>query len=446
MEIIVVGVSHKKTPLEVRERLSFNEQQLREGLAHLKCNDGVAERFILSTCNRVEVYAVVSQASEGFRQVQQFLINHGSRYGKGNAPEAMIQNLYLYANHEAIRHAFRVSTGLDSMVIGEPQILGQVKEALEIALQQKSTGVVLNKLFKKSISVAKRVRTETGIAENAVSISFAAVELAKKIFGKLEGKEVLLVGTGEMAELALKHLLSAGVKNLMITTRTYHHAVELARQFSGIPIHLEDFPREIARADIVLCSTGASHHVIRYDHVERAVRRRMNRPIFLIDISVPRNIDPKINQIDNVYLYDIDDLQSVVESNLRGRQREALKAEGIIDEETTAFQRWLKSLDVVPMITALRKRGDEIRAGELERVRGKLSQLGPAEWEYVETLATGIVNKLLHSPLVVLKAEANSSNGNLYTETARRLFNLEKDTPAGKPSVEKNPDQKEDSP
>ena len=445
MEIIVVGINHNTAPIEIREKLSFNEQQLREGLTHLRCYTGVQEGLILSTCNRVEIYAVVSQASDGFRQVQQFLLNHAARLGDEMNPEAIVKGLYLYANEEAIRHALRVTSSLDSMLIGEPQILGQVKEALEIALHQKSTGVVLNKLFKKAISVAKRVRNETGIAENAISISFAAVELAKKIFGKLVEKDVLLVGAGEMAELAVRHLLSAGIRNLMITTRTHHNAVELARQYEGVPIPFEDFPRELVRADIVLCSTGASHHVITYNHVAKAIQRRMNRPIFLIDISVPRNIAPEVNRIDNVYLYDIDDLQSVVDANLQERQRESFKAEEIVDEEIGSLQRWLKSLEVVPTITALRKRADEIRMGELERVRGKLCHLAPGEWESVEALAAGIVNKLLHTPLVVLKNEANSSNGNLYIETARRLFAIEKETPADKPSAE-NTTEKEDQP
>ena len=445
MEIIVVGINHKTSPLEIREKLNFNERQLREGLSHLKCYAGVQEGLILSTCNRVEIYAVVSEASDGFRQVQRFLLNHATRLGNEMEPESIIKGLYLYSDQEAIRHALRVTSSLDSMMIGEPQILGQVKEALGIALHQKSTGVVLNKLFKKAISVAKRVRNETGIAENAISISFAAVELAKKIFGKLAEKEVLLIGAGEMAELAVRHLLSTGVRNLMIATRTYRNAVELARQFKGVPIHFEDFPREMVRADIVLCSTGASHHVITYDHVAKAIQRRMNRPIFLIDISVPRNINPEVNRIDNVYLYDIDDLQSVVEANLQERQREAFKAEEIVDEEIGSIQRWLKSLEVVPTITALRKRADEIRMGELERVRSKLSQLAPGEWESVEALAAGIVNKLLHTPLVVLKNEANSSNGNLYIETTRRLFAIEKETPPDKPSIEKTT-EKEDQP
>jgi glutamyl-tRNA reductase len=426
VEIIVVGLNHNTAPIEIREKLAFNDHQLREGLAHLICYPGVQEGLILSTCNRVEVYAVVDQVQDGFHQVQQFMVNHGAGASDEALSQAISKSLYFHSNTEAIRHALRVTASLDSMMVGEPQILGQVKEAFEAALHQKATGVVLNKLFKKAISVAKRVRTETQIAENAVSISFAAVELAKKIFGSLTDQEVLLIGAGEMAELAVRHLVSAGIRHLMITTRTYHNAVELAKQFGGVPIHFEEFPRQLSRADIILCSTGAAHYVIQHDHVAEAIQHRKNRPIFLIDISVPRNIDPQVNRIDNVYLYDIDDLQSVVDANVQERQQEALKAEEIVDEEINSIQRWMKSLEVVPTITALRKRADEIRMSEVERIRGKLAHLTKEEQDWIEALAAGIVNKLLHTPLTVLKNEANSSNGSLYIEAARRLFQLDK--------------------
>jgi glutamyl-tRNA reductase len=438
VDVIVVGLNHKTAPVEIRERLSFNEHQVREGLAHLKCYPKIQEGLILSTCNRVEVYAVVGHADDGLEQVQQFLLNHAARYGDESLKDETTKSLYFLSNREAIRHGLRVASSLDSMMVGEPQILGQVKEAFDLALHQKATGVVLNKLFKKAISVAKRIRSETRIAENAVSISFAAVELAKKIFGRLSGKEVLLVGAGEMAELAVRHLLSAGIEQLMITTRTYLNAVDLAKQFGGVPLPFEEFPKQLGQADIVLCSTGAAHPVITYDHVLQAIQRRKNRPIFLIDISVPRNIDPRANDIDNVFLYDIDDLQSVVEANVQERQREALKAEEIVAEEIGSMLRWLKSLEVIPTITALRKWADDIRLGELERARKKLGRLDPAQWEYVESLATGIINKLLHTPLVVLKDEANSSNGNLYIETARRLFLLDKEASSDRKSEVKD--------
>lgn len=423
MDIIVVGLNHRTTPIEIREKFSISDAQIREALIRLKSYHGIDEGLILSTCNRVEVCAVVQQLQTGFQRIKEFFED----YHTGLSSEEWNASLYLYSADEAIRHVFRVASSLDSMVIGEPQILGQLKEAFNIAMHQKATGVILNKVFRKAISVAKRVRTETKIAENAVSVSFAAVELAKKVFGRLEGKEALLVGAGEMAELAVRHLLDNGVRKVMITTRNFDNAIELAKRFDGIPLRLEEFPRYLAEADILICSTGASHYVISEEHIAKAIQRRMNRPIFLIDISVPRNIDPHVNRIDNVFLYDIDDLQLIVDANLEGRQKEALKAEGIVSEELQGFNKWLKSLEVVPTITALREKAEEIRRVEMNKFISKLSRLSPEQREVVDGLIASIINKLLHSPLVALKDEARSKNGALYVEAARRLFNLDKD-------------------
>ena len=423
MDIIVVGLNHRTAPIEIREKFSISDAQLREALIRLKSYHGIDEALILSTCNRVEVCAVVQQIQTGFQRIKEFFEDsHASL-----SPEEWNTSLYLYSADEAIRHVFRVASSLDSMVIGEPQILGQLKEAFDIAMHQKATGVILNKVFRKAISVAKRVRTETKIAENAVSISFAAVELAKKVFGHLEGKEALLVGAGEMAELAVRHLLDNGVRKVMITTRNFDNAIELAKRFDGIPLRLEEFPRYLAEADILICSTGASHYVISEEHIDKAIQRRKNRPIFLIDISVPRNIDPHVNRIDNVFLYDIDDLQLIVDANLEGRQKEALKAEGILSEELQAINKWLKSLEVVPTITALREKAEEIRRVEVHKFISKLGRLSPEQREVVDGLVASIINKLLHSPLVALKDEARSKNGALYAEAVRRLFNLDKD-------------------
>jgi glutamyl-tRNA reductase len=423
LDIIVVGLNHRTTPIEIREKFSISDAQLREALIRLKSYHGIDEGLILSTCNRVEVCAVVQKLQTGFQRIKEFFED----YHTGLSPEEWNASLYLYSGDEAVRHVFRVASSLDSMVIGEPQILGQLKEAFNIALHQNATGVILNKVFRKAISVAKRVRTETKIAENAVSISFAAVELAKKVFGRLEGKEALLVGAGEMAELAVRHLLDNGVRKVMITTRNFDNAIELAKRFDGIPLRLEEFPRYLAEADILICSTGASHYVISEEHIGKAIQRRMNRPIFLIDISVPRNIDPHVNRIDNVFLYDIDDLQLIVDANLEGRQKEALKAEGIVSEELQGFNKWLKSLEVVPTITALREKAEEIRRLEMNKFISKLSRLSPEQREVVDGLIASIINKLLHTPLVALKDEAHSKNGALYVEAVRRLFNLDKD-------------------
>jgi glutamyl-tRNA reductase len=319
------------------------------------------------------------------------------------------------------------------MIIGESQILGQLKDAFEVALAHKTTGVIMNKVVKKAISVAKRVRTETKISEMAVSVSYAAVELAKKIFSNLDEKTVLLVGAGEMAKLAARHLMAQGVQHIRITTRTPHHAVELAEKFGGTPVPFDQFKDEMASADIVLVSTGAAHYLISADDVQWAVKERMNRPMFLIDISVPRNIDPAVRHVDNAFLFDIDDLKHRVEQNRAERLLEAEKAERMVVEEVGLLREWMKSLEVTPTIVALRSRVDEIRRLELEKVFGRLAHLSPQDREAVEAMASAIVNKLIHSTMVTLKSEINSAGGAAYVEAARRFFNLDQAAPA-KPS------------
>jgi glutamyl-tRNA reductase len=316
------------------------------------------------------------------------------------------------------------------MIVGESQILGQLKDAFEIALTHKATGLILNKVVKKAISVAKRVRTETKIAEMAVSVSYAAVELAKKIFSNLSEKTVLLVGAGEMAKLAARHLMAHGVHQVRITTRSPHAAMDLAGRFNATPIPFEEFRDDMATADIVLVSTGASHYLISAEDVQRAVRQRMNRPMFLIDISVPRNIDPAVRHIDNAFLFDIDDLKMRVEQNREERLQEAEKAERMVAEEVVVLRQWLKSLEVTPTIVALRARTEEIKRGELEKTLGRLGHLSNQERELVESLASAIVNKLIHGAMVTLKAEANSSGGAAFVEAARRFFNLD-EAPTG---------------
>jgi glutamyl-tRNA reductase len=310
------------------------------------------------------------------------------------------------------------------MIVGEPQILGQLKDAYELSLAHKASGVVLNKLVKKALSVAKRVRSDTKIAETAVSVAYAAVELAKKIFSNLGEKTVMLVGAGEMAKLAARHLIRHGVRRVLITTRDTHSALELAKRFDGTPLPFDEFRRQLAEADIVLSSTGASHYLIRAEDVQRAIRLRMNRPIFLIDISVPRNIDPAVKDIDNAFLFDIDDLELRVEQNREERRREAAKAERMVEEEVGVMLHWLKSLEVTPTIVALRQHAEDIKRAELSKVLGRLAHLSPEERRTIEGLAAAITNKLLHGSLVTLKAEADSTNGTLFVEAARRFFNL----------------------
>ena len=423
MNIIAVGLNHRTASVELRERLAVPERQLAEALRRLKGWPGVAEAVILSTCNRVELCAVVTETDGGFASLRDYL----QTIAPDLSQEMISPYLYYLEGQEAIRHLFRVTAGLDSMVIGEPQILGQVKDAFEAALHHKATGVILNKIVRKALSVGKRVRTETGIAENSVSVSYAAVELAKKIFQNLAGKTVLLVGAGEMAKLAARHLISGGMQHVMITTRNFELAVDVAQRFQGLPVPFGDFKREMAAADIVICSTGSASYLIEAADVQQALRSRRNRPMFLIDISVPRNIDPAVGLLDNAYLYNIDDLQGQVEKNLEQRRNEAMKAEELIRAEVAPVIKWMKSLDVVPTILSLRRKAEEIQRAEVERILGKLGSVPPRHRQLMEDLATGITNKLLHSPLVALKAECDSPNGSLFTEVARRLFDLEKE-------------------
>ncbi len=421
MDIILIGLSHNTAPVEVREKLSFSGQMLSDGVKRLKGYENIAECLILSTCNRVEVYAIVDKSEIGIARIKDFIHS----YQTDLPLESITQHLYIHKNDAAVKHLFRVAASLDSMVVGEPQILGQVKDAFDTALLNKTTGAILNKLFKKAISVAKRVRTETKIAENAVSISFAAVELAKKIFSSLRDKRGMLVGAGEMGELAANYLVSSGIKEIVVSTRNYDRALHLAQTYNGRAVLFENFLEEMGRSDVVICSTGAPDYIIRVEHMNDIIHKRKNRPIFLIDISVPRNIDPAINNIDNVFLYDIDDLQAVVEANRRTRQEEADKGEQIIVEEVGTFSKWFKSLEVVPTIVALRDKVEDIRKRELERAAEKLSRLSPEEIAAVEGLTNTIVSKILHGPLVTLKSETTSSNGLLYAETIKKIFSLE---------------------
>ena len=431
MHLIVVGLSHKTAPVEIREKLAVPESRLGEALGRLCSYQGVKEGILLSTCNRVEVYSVVEDIESGYGRIQEFLADtHLSL-----SSEQLTPHLYCHTGDRAIGHLFRVAASLDSMIIGESQILGQLKDAFEVALAHKSTGVIMNKVVKKAISVAKRVRTETKIAEMAVSVSYAAVELAKKIFSNLAEKTVLLVGAGEMAKLAARHLIAQGVQQVRITTRTPQHAIDLADRFGVTPVPFEQFKDEMAAADIVLVSTGAAHYLISAEDVQRAVDKRGNRPMFLIDISVPRNIDPAVRHVDNAFLFDIDDLKLRVQQNRAERLQEAEKADRMVVEEVMATVEWMKSLEVTPTIVALRSRVDEIKQAEVDKVLGRLAHLSQQDRELIEGLASSIVNKLIHRTMVTLKAEINSSNGPAFVEAARKFFHLDQ------PSIHTRQDQ-----
>ncbi len=417
MKIIVIGLNHRTADVEVREKLAFNGTKLDEGLLRIRDLPGVNEAIVLSTCNRVEIYVSAKDPDKTYENIKGFLCEF---HGLDRA--ALERSLYLYKDRDAVRHAFRVASSLDSMVVGEPQILGQLKDAFEFALEKKTTSILLNRLMKKTISVAKRVRTETKIAENAVSISFAAVELARKIFTDFSEKSFMLLGAGEMAELAAKHMMSFGVKSVTVANRTYERGCDLAKEFNGRAIEFESFPREMVHTDIIICSTGAPSYVLLKEEMQRVMRERKQKPVFIIDISVPRNVDPEINDLDNVYLYDVDDLQGVVDTNIIERQKEAKKAEEIIGEEIDSFERWLASLDSVPTVIALRSMAETIKKEEFERLLNKLPELGEKERKAIEYMASAITNKIIHPPTAALKEDAEDRD--TLIATIRRLYAL----------------------
>jgi len=427
MNILVVGLSHKTAPVEIREKVAFSPTLMEKPLKMLVDLPAINEGVIVSTCNRVELYATSRDAEAGKAQLKRFFATYHDL-----DPEALESHLYDYQGEDAIRHVFRVASSLDSMVIGEPQILGQIKTAYGYATDYKTAGLILNRFLHKAFSVAKRVRTETNIAGNAVSVSFAAVELARKIFGTLEDKTVLLIGAGEMCELAARHFINNGVSSVLVTNRTFERAEKLAKEFEGRAVLFDDFPSHLNQADIVLTSTGAPNFILGHKKVEEVIRQRKNKPMFFIDIAVPRDIDPRVNDVSNVYLYDVDDLQGVVQSNLKERQKEAKKAEVIIDQEIDQFHRWLGTLDVVPTIVSLRKKLEEIRHGELEKTFANHKDLGARERKAIEALTAAIVNKILHQPMTVLKKSQNETSGDGYVEAVRALFDLEPPQPEGK--------------
>ncbi len=348
MRLVLIGMNHKTAPLEIRERLQLACGDDARWLPELMRLEDVREVLYLATCNRVEVLARVAEGDRAVSALSDFIYRHGNL-----AVAEMARCLYVYRDREAVRHLFRVASSLDSLVMGEPQILGQVKEAYRLAVDHGATGVLINRLVHHAFRVAKRVRTETGIAGNAVSVSYAAVELAKKIFGDLRGKKILLIGAGEMSELAARHLLRQGVGRILIANRTYARAEEMAAMFQGTPVAFDRFPEVLPEVDIVIASTGAPGYIVSPEMVAGALRRRRNRLLFLIDIAVPRDIDPAAGEIENVYLYNIDHLQDVVDANRQGRMVEAEKAEGIVEEEASAFETWFNALEVVPTIVAL---------------------------------------------------------------------------------------------
>jgi glutamyl-tRNA reductase len=420
MNFQLIGVNHKTAPVEVRERLAIPESRMADALKRLVGHPGVDEGLILCTCNRVEVLA---QTKHGSCDLRSFL----QTYFEMKVPE-LAPHLYEYHERDAIRHVFRVTSSLDSMVVGEPQILGQVKEAYATARAVGAVHSQLDQLLTRAFAVAKRVRTETAVGSSSVSVASVAVELAKKIFGSLNGKQVYLVGAGKMSELAARHLMAHGAASIFVANRTYDRAAALAEKFGGQAIHFEELYETADRADIVITSTGSPRAIFRREHGELFLSRRKNRPMFFIDIAVPRDVDPQMNKLDGIFVYDIDDLQQAVASNTSDRRKEAERAESIIDNEIDRFEARLQTSDVVPTIVSLQDHLETIRQAEIDRVRGRLGTLSPEQELAIETLTRGIVSKIMHTSISTLKTAARGSEATPMIDVVRRIFNLQEKT------------------
>ena len=422
MNIVLVGLSHKTAPLAMRERLSFGESQLNDALSRLVDQEILDEGLIVSTCNRVELIASTpAGADRGLDCLADFLRDFHQL-----APETLNGHIYRHADSNAIKHLFRVAASLDSLVIGESQILGQVKEAYQHAINAGTIGRVLSQLMHRTLSVAKRIRTETGVAHNPVSISSVAVELARKIFGDLSDKTVLLVGAGEMGELAARSLIEAGTSKLIVTNRTAERAEEIASKFSGGAVNFEAFYDVLPSADIVICSTGAPDYVIRPAETKRALKSRKKGPVLFVDISVPRNVDPGIAKLDNAFLFDIDDLDSIVKTNIREREHEARHAESIIDDEVDHFVEQLRSLDIGPAVVEVKELLSQIVISEFRRNRKRLGPMSQEQETAIEeVLIPALVNKLSHPMIVHIRNAAREGKPTQMVDELRRMIRID---------------------
>jgi glutamyl-tRNA reductase len=417
--LFVAGLSHRNAPVGLREQLALEEDKLREIQADVLASGLLAEVMILSTCNRVEVYGVAETPGEARALVFRRLCQQ-----RGVDPESIESILYARTDAEAVQHAFRVAASLDSMIVGEPQILGQVKDAFAVAQSCQTIGPALHQLWTRAFAVAKKVRTETGVARYAVSVSFAAVELAKKIFAGLEGRSVLLVGAGEMGELASRHLVDQGAFPIYVANRTWARAQELARSLAGTAVTFGELETTMATVDIVVTSTGAPTPIITRDAVQRAMHARRSRPLFFVDIAVPRDVEPGLNELDNVFCYDIDDLKQVVDANLRERIREAQRAEAMIRTEVERFTAGMRDGEVVPTIVSLRERLETIRRAEVAKALSRLPDASPETRQVVEALSSAIVSKILHTPITKLRESSRSGRGRSWMELVHELFGL----------------------
>ncbi len=421
--IYIIGLNHRTAPLDIREKFAFSQAALRDANMFSRESD-IEEYLLVSTCNRVEIIFVSPEDSDPREQVISLWAEHC-----GQNPEELRQHVYIFEHSEAVTHLFKVASSMDSMVVGEPQILGQLKDSYKNGVEIGTTGTIINKLMHKAFSVAKRIRTETKIAQSAVSISYAAVELAKDIFDRLDRQKAMLLGTGEMAELAASHLLDSGVYSLTVTNRTYSNAVELAKRFQANAAPFSELFSHLAETDILITSTGAEQSILQAQDLRQIMKQRKHRPMFLIDIAVPRDVDPDANNLDNVYLYDIDDLKGVVEDNLSRRQEEAELAREIILEEVEKFRQWLKALNLTPTIVDLLQQGEQTAQKEVQKSLKKLgSAATPEVREAMETLANSMTKKLYHNPISFLKRRAKEEDSaRHFISLARRMFDLDRE-------------------
>ncbi len=418
-KIILIGANHKTAPVELREKLSFSLEETIAALEVLKQDKDIKESLIFSTCNRTEILYIPSKGEQIDRIIEFISEQRSIDVSKFK------DSLYIYKNDDAILHLFQVASSLDSMVVGEPQILGQIKASYRTAVGNKSSGVLLNRLMHKAFSVAKKVRKETGIGDNAVSISYAAIELANKIFSDLSQKSVMLLGAGEMAELAVEHLISNRVKNILVANRTFKNAVNLAQKFNGQPVKFEERVDVLKDVDIIISSTGATDYVMTEKQVKLAMKKRHHNTLFFIDIAVPRNIDPKINTISNAYVYDIDDLKNIVESNIDQRGKETVKAQRFIEEAVVKFHKWLEDLAIVPTIKALNDKMSSIVEIEYKKTFQSLKHLSQQDIDAIKRMTQAIASRTIHDPILFLRNTGEHRDDSLYLNLSRQLFNLD---------------------
>jgi glutamyl-tRNA reductase len=419
-QIVIIGLNHKTAPVEVRECLAFASEDNPKVLEIMRQEPYVDEVVLFSTCNRVEFLLAAKDTFKAAEAIKDFLAKF-----KKTPRDTFEDALYIYEGDEAVRHIFRVASSLDSMVVGEPQILGQIKDSYQEASDHKACGVILNRLMHRSFSVAKRVRTETGIGDHAVSISYAAVELGRKIFGELEGKAVLLIGAGEMAEQAVEHLVTNRAAPIFVANRTFERGLEIAEMFQGTAIRFEEVLDYLKEVDIVISSTSAPTYILVRDDFKGVMRARKNRPLFFIDIAVPRDIDPEVNRINNVYVYDIDDLKGAIQENIEERRQEARRGERIVDSAVVQFRRWFQSLDVVPTVVALREKVEGIRQAELKKTFASLTSASEDDQAAIDRMTAALVKKILHDPTLFLKESGHKDKKSLYVDITRRLFRLD---------------------